>query len=110
VGGGQRSSRDGVSRLLGGSLRHAARSFGGLRRLFDRDKPQSQRWSGLAADPYGASDPPTGRCFFKLGKQIDRGTGGIEPARIPPAGPHNDIGAGLKQRCYPIRLHISAIA
>src|SRR5208282_1960464 len=48
--------------------------------------------------------------FFKLGKNIDGATIGVEPARIPPAGAHDNVSTSFNDRGYPVRLHVNAIA
>lgn len=99
-----------MAAFLGGLARRAPGRFGRLRRLFGRDKTQSQRRSGLAADPNGAVELLACRCFLKFSEQIDRRAIGAESTRMPPAGPHDNVSAALKQRRDPVRLHVSAIA
>ncbi len=88
-----------MSPLPGGLACRTPGRFGGPRRFLDCDEAQGERWTGFAPNPYGLVDLSAGSGVLELREQADRLPIGAEPTRIPPAGPHDDIGASFKN-CY----------
>jgi hypothetical protein len=74
----------------------------------DGDQTQSQRGAVLAADPDRPVDPIVGLRQFSV--DIDRLALLIQPTRIAPAGPHNNIAARVQNGCDAIRLQVGTIA
>src|SRR5882757_8952749 len=99
-----------MSAFASGLTRLASGRFEGMCRLLDRDEPQAQCRAGLACNPDRPINQPACRPLAELGEKIDSLTIGIEPTRILPAGPHQDIGAGIKDGCNSVRLQIGTVA
>lgn len=76
--------------------RLASRSFGRLRRLLDGDETQGERGARFAFDPDRLIDQPARCPLVQHGKKIDRLAIGAAPMRILPAGPRDDVGAGIQ--------------
>jgi len=107
--GGEGSFGDLMAPLSRLSARRRSRGFGGLSGFFDGDQPQSEGLAVFAPDKDRPIDQPAIRRLAEFSEKIDGLALAVEPARIPPPGAHQDVGALIEHAGDALGLQISAV-